>query len=184
VDELDSNLNYLKSFTGSGTFDGPFDVKVDINSNLFVTDYSNDAVYKVSQADVVLATSSGIPGGLYYPYQTAMTPDGHFYVADYDDSRVVGLDNNLAYTNQFDGSSGTAFSGPTGIASDRDGNLIVADYNNANVQKFTPSGTFIQSFGNTSVSNTFSSPYFVAVDSFNRIYVTDYDNENVSVFIQ
>jgi len=182
VDEFDQNLNFITSFTGTSSFHGPFDVRVDGNLNLYVTDYTDDVVYKVDQTDTVQATSSGIPSGLVTPYQTALAPNGSLYVADYGNTRVVGLNSSLVYTGSFDGSTGTAFLGPTGVAADSDGNLIVVDYTNANVQKFTPSGAFLKNIGNTAASVTFTSPYFLAVDSSNKVYVADYGATNVDVF--
>ena len=182
VDEFDLNLNFITAFTGSGTFSGPFDVRVDGNLNLYVTDYTNGEVYKVDQTDTVLATSSGIPSGLYNPYQTALAPNGNLYVADYNNSRVVGLNSSLVYTGSFDGSTGTAFDSIFGIAADSDGNLLVSDSANSNVQKFTPSGAFLKSLGNTAASVTFSEPYFLATDSGKKVYVVDSNNEQIDIF--
>ena len=52
-----------------------------------------------------------------------------------------------AVSNMFEGGRGTGkgeFDSPTGIAVDRNGNFLVADTNNGRIEKFSPTGTFLE----------------------------------------
>ena len=53
-------------------------------------------------------------------------------------------------TNMLDGGRGSdkgRFDGPTGIAVDANGNVLVADTNNGRIEKFSPTGGFLSSMG-------------------------------------
>ena len=126
------------------------------------------------------ATVITVPGARFA--SDMLLDAGNLYVADYNNSRVVGLNSSLVYTGSFDGSTGTAFDSIFGIAADSDGNLLVSDSANSNVQKFTPSGAFLKSLGNTAASVTFSEPYFLATDSGKKVYVVDSNNEQIDIF--
>ncbi len=81
------------------------------------------------------------------------------------------------------GASGEGrFSGPTGIASDHEGNVYVTDTGNGRVQKFNNSGGFVaewSAMGNSTES--LSSPMGIAVLD-NRVYVIDSILESVVVY--
>ncbi len=77
------------------------------------------------------------------------------------------------YTYKFKfGSNGTAtgqFKNPKGIAFDASGNVYVADYGNNRIQKFTSTGTHLQTIS----GNGLTSPNYIAIDKDGNIYVTD-----------
>jgi sugar lactone lactonase YvrE len=183
VDEYDQNLNYLQSFSGTGTFVSPFDVKVDNNLNLYVTDLGSSAVYKDSPADLVLATSSGVPGGFNVPFQTGMGSNGSLYVADYLNARVVVLNSSLVYTGSFDGTSAgaTPFTGPSGVVVDSQGTVIVSDDSNT-IQKFTTSGAYLGKITTGSAPVTYDRPFYMATDSNNLLYVANLNTNQVLIF--
>ena len=182
VDEFDQNLNFIQSFSGTGTFANPFDVKVDGNLNLYVTDLGTNEVYKDSPGDAILATSSGVPSGLSNPFQTGMGSNGSLYVADYLNARVVVLNSSLVYTGSFNGTSAgaTPFTFPNGVVVDSQGNVIVSDDDNT-VQKFTTSGAFLGKI-TSSTSVPFNRPFYMATDSNNKLYVANLDANQVLVF--
>ena len=75
------------------------------------------------------------------------------------------------------------FYGPAGVATDRFGNVYVADSYNQRVQKFTSKGEFITMWGSEGTRRgEFRLPYGVAVDSKGDIFVTDNVNNNVQKF--
>jgi DNA-binding beta-propeller fold protein YncE len=86
-------------------------------------------------------------------------------------------------TNMFEGGKGTGkgqFDFPRGIAADRGGNILVADTNNGRIQKFSPDGTFLRSFGEPGAGEAeFKEPSAVAVDLGGNIYVADTGNHRV-----
>lgn len=63
------------------------------------------------------------------------------------------------------------FLSPKGIAADGNGNLCVADYGNARVQKFTSTGSFITAWG--APDDRPFLPYGIAVDENDNVYVTE-----------
>jgi DNA-binding beta-propeller fold protein YncE len=82
-----------------------------------------------------------------------------------------------AATNMFDGGRGSdkgQFDSPTGIAVDGSGNVFVADTNNARIEKFAPSGTFLGAMGIKGTGfGQLGAPNGIAVDKAGNIYVAD-----------
>ncbi|HEY2047246.1 MAG TPA: 6-bladed beta-propeller [Candidatus Udaeobacter sp.] len=88
-----------------------------------------------------------------------------------------------AVSNMFEGGRGTGkgeFDSPVGIAVDRRGNFLVADTNNARIEKFSSKGTFLDSIGTKgSGQGQFGAPNGIAVDHSDNIYVADAGNHRV-----
>jgi sugar lactone lactonase YvrE len=73
-----------------------------------------------------------------------------------------------------DGGAETAlFSGPAGMAFDRDGNLIVADSRNSAVRKIDKSGMVTTLAENTASAPLFEYPWGIAIDTAGNIFVSD-----------
>src|SRR4030095_5702989 len=79
--------------------------------------------------------------------------------------------------NMFEGGRGNGkgeFDSPTGIAVDTSGNILVADTNNGRIEKFSPTGAFITTFGAKGTGyGQLSAPNGIAVDRKGNIYVAD-----------
>lgn len=130
-----------------------------------------------------------------YPMGVAMAGDGTVFVGDSYGNRVrrvtpAGLVTTLAGTNTagaLDGNGNAAqFGNPKGLAIDPAGNVFVADDNNANIRKVTPTGdvtTFVGSAGlrgttdATGTNALFYDPWGVAMDAAGSIYVADTGNQ-------
>jgi DNA-binding beta-propeller fold protein YncE len=88
-----------------------------------------------------------------------------------------------AVSNMFEGGRGTGkgeFDSPIGIAVDRNGNFLVADTNNGRIEKFAPTGTFLDIIGTKgSGQGQLGAPNGIAVDSAGNIYVADASNHRV-----
>ncbi|PYI95230.1 MAG: hypothetical protein DMF00_16265 [Verrucomicrobia bacterium] len=80
-------------------------------------------------------------------------------------------------TNMFQGGKGAGngqFNSPTGIAVDGNGHIFVADTNNARIEKFAPSGTFLGAMGIKGAGfGQLGAPNGIAVDPAGNIYVAD-----------
>jgi DNA-binding beta-propeller fold protein YncE len=72
------------------------------------------------------------------------------------------------------------FDFPAGIAVDRNGNFLVSDTNNGRIEKFSPTGTFLDIIGTKgSGAGQLGAPNGIAVDSAGNIYVADAGNHRV-----
>ncbi len=155
--------------TGSAArFNNPQSVAVDSAGNVYVADYNNHTIRKVTPDGLVttlagLAGSSGTNDGMgsagrfNYPAGVAVDSAGNVYVADANNCAIRkvtpgGVVTTLAGLAAFDpwgnpvgGSadgtgSAARFNDPAGVAVDSAGNLYVADRGNATIRKVTPGG--------------------------------------------
>jgi DNA-binding beta-propeller fold protein YncE len=89
--------------------------------------------------------------------------------------QLTSLPESLS--NMFQGGKGAGngqFDSPTGIAVDGEGNILVADTNNARIEKFAPSGTFLGAMGIKGTGfGQLGAPNGIAVDKAGTIYVAD-----------
>jgi hypothetical protein len=150
--------------TGSAArFYFPHGVAVDSGGNVYVADYNNFTVRKVTSAGAVttLAGATGVQGSLdgtgsaaqfRLPFGVAVDGAGNVYVADRDNQAIReissgGVVTTLAGTASFfssgsaDGTGSAAqFYFPEGVATDNAGNVYVADQSNHMVRKITSGG--------------------------------------------
>ena len=138
-------------------FNKPTSVAVDTSGNLFVADYNNHLIRKISPAWSVttvagVANTTGSADGMgtaasfNSPRSVALDTIGTVYVADKFNHRIrkitpAGLVSTLAggAAGFADGTIGTAhFNSPTGIAVDASGNLYVCEQTNRRIRKITP----------------------------------------------
>ena len=151
--------------TGSAArFDHPSALTFDGSGNLYVTDYNNSLIRKVTSAGVVttVAGVAGIAGasdGVGYnltpallnnPSGTAVGSGGNIYVADTANSVirqitpagvVTTFAGNINLGVSRDGTTTAAgFLAPAGLTADAAGNLYVADTGSHLIRKITPAG--------------------------------------------
>jgi sugar lactone lactonase YvrE len=197
--------------SGEGQFDGPYDVAIDSQNNVYVTDFVNDRIQKFDSDGNFITTwgSAGSGEGQFDgPYGVATDSQNNVYVTDYGNDRIQVFSPSIGATTttitpppspeteqqnqqQYSfvrawGSNGTGngeFNDPEGIAIDSSGYVYVAEYYNNRIQKFTADGTFITSWGSEGSGNgQFSSPYDVAIDSSGYVYVADFANDRIQKF--
>lgn len=98
-----------------------------------------------------------------------------------------GVGSPLSYTFGFKfGSNGTGngqFQDPHDIGFNAAGDLFITDRIRNDIQKFTPTGTYISKFGGTgSADGQLNVPYSCQVDASGNIYVADRENNRVQKF--
>lgn len=101
-------------------------------------------------------------------------------ITDFQIKRKSDLDKEIGIYSEFrtkdwsrtwggEGSANGQFKRPAGIAIDKDGNVYVVDQSNKRIQKFTPEGKWLNSWG----QNLFNSPENILYHSKGSLYVTD-----------
>ena len=187
--------------TGSAAqFYYPNGVAVDSSGTVYVADYTNNRIRKITAAGVVTTLAgSGVAGyadgigsaaQFTNPAGMAIDSSGTLYVADTNNHRIrkitaAGVVTTLAgsgVAGNADG-IGTAaqFNGPFAVIVDSSGTLYVADTNNQRIRKVTSAGAVttlagsgIASFADgTGSAAMFNYPMGIAVDASGTLYVGD-----------
>lgn len=101
-------------------------------------------------------------------------------------STDADVDTNVPPVSAFKGGQGRErgqFEKPRGIAADAAGNLYVADWGNSRIQKFSPEGEFLKTFGKSGTNEgELREPNGITVDSAGKIYVADALNHRLIKF--
>jgi serine/threonine-protein kinase len=194
----------------AASFFNPFGVAVDAAGNVYVGDYNNHKIRKITSAGVVttLAGSgtvgavdaTGTAASFYQPAGVAVDAAGNVYVADGSNHKIrkitsAGVVTTLAGSGTIGAvdATGTAasFKYPYGIAVDAAGNVYVGDSNNHKIRKITSAGVVTTLAGSGAIGATdatgtaasFNFPYGVAVDAAGNAYVADYGNNKIRKII-
>lgn len=188
-------------------FRNPGDVAVDSAGNVYVADWLNHTIRKITPAGVV-STLAGSPGSqgnadgvgaaaqLNFPRSVAVDTAGNVYVASAHAIRkitpaavVTTLAGSANGIGSADGTGSAArFRHPDGVAVDSAGNLWVADTYNHTIRKITPAGVVSTVAGLAGSQGSadgagnvarFRLPQSVAVDQEGVVYVADTYNQTI-----
>jgi hypothetical protein len=161
--------NGIQGFSGDGgiatsaQIDNPQGLVFDAVGNMFIADYGNDRVRKVSTVGII-STFAGNgtccslgDGGqataaeLFYPTGITCDTEDNVYIADRNNKRIRKV-NTLGIISTIAGNGILGYSGdggqatvaeiadPTGVAFDDTGNMYIADYYNSRIRKVTNVG--------------------------------------------
>ena len=188
---------------GTGTaaqFNYPSGVAIDSSGTVYVADFFNNRIRKITPAGVVttlagsgvagFADGNGTAAQFFYPTGVAVDSSGTVYVADSYNHRIrkitpAGVVTTLAGSGVagFADGTGTAaqFYNPQGVVVDSSGTMYVADSGNHRIRKITSAGVVTTLAGSgvagfadgTGAAAQISGPAGVAVDSSGTVYVAD-----------
>ena len=177
--------------SANGQFSTPDDIAIDGSMNIYVADQFNDREEVFSSSKVFQYKRTywgGTTNTVTFNGADGMTlanssPSAPLWVADYGNNRVLEVSQAGALLNKLGANSGEggpcsnapgAFCNPTTVAVDGAGYVYVADTGNLRISKFSPSGTFLQSFGSYGGGKgQFYGLEGVAIDSANDIYASN-----------
>jgi len=151
---------YIDATGTSARFVYPTGITIDASGNLFVADYGNNKIRKITSARVVTTiagSSYGFADGLGTvakfdsPIGITVDDSGNIYVADRYNYKIrkispLGMVTTLAGTGGIGFANGegaiASFDNPIGIAIDASGNVFIGDSGNHKIRKLTQ-GTII-----------------------------------------
>lgn len=191
----------------------PTALALDLGSQLLIADTDNHRIRRVNLMTRQIETIAGtgiqgftgdgglaIQAALALPRGLAFTPDGGVLIADFGNNRIrritsQGLIEAVAGNGGFGFSGdngpalGASFRGPSGIALDVSGNLLIADSGNHRIRRVSSNGVITTVIGNGTASLTgdggpaltagLNTPTSIVVDSLGNVFLTDRDNRRL-----
>lgn len=187
-------------------FNSPYRPAIDQQGNIYIADRDNNMIREITPGGTVSTVAGsgkagyedgpGATAEFHQPIDVAVDAQHNIYVADNlnHSIRKIAPDGTVS-TLAGNGSAGFAdgqgsaarFSSPSGVAVDKDGNILVADRKNQRIRKITPDGTVSTVAGSgtagmddgTATSASFHDPYGVCVGPDGGIYVADLVNNKI-----
>jgi sugar lactone lactonase YvrE len=164
----------------AATFDAPAGVAVDSSGNVYVAEYGNNDIRKITPEGAVTlfagstagptgeghANGTGSAASFWNPTGVAVDSAGNVYVADESNNEIRKITPDGAVTlfagsptgaiGNSDGTGQSAlFSAPNGIAIDSSGNLWVTDSANNEIREITIPGAVVTTpYGNGTAGRT------------------------------
>lgn len=216
----DANLNMIRKISAKGlvsTFAGnpkkdakngqdtaarfnyPTGVTVDKNDNVYVADFGNNMIRKITPTGFVSTFAGSVNYGnkdangtsarFNLPYSLVFDPlSGDIIVADTYNNKIRRISprgdvTTIAGTGapgRADGITTRAtFKIPYSVAVDKNGVIYVADQGNNCIRKVIPGNPgWVSNFTDT----TYTSPYGIAVDNLNRVYLSTVEDFGIIQF--
>jgi tripartite motif-containing protein 71 len=180
----------VEKFTDSGVyvtqwggFENPDGIAVDNSGHVYVTDTGWGRVWETSDTGAPVTYwdgSAGIGGNKNQPAGIFLDASKNIYVSESSTNQIVKYSNAGVSLTAWGasapatGSTAGDFYNPEGLVIDLSGNVEVADWGNGRVERFTSTGTFLQTIGSQGYgTGQFTDTEFVATDMSGNLYVTD-----------
>lgn len=175
----------------NGQFNYPWDVAVDSECRIAVSDTRNHRVQLFSPDGVFLYKYGyeNTPTMWKYfdsPRGVCFTPDGNLIVSDFNNHTLVSIDSRFSsartLTCEAVDNGNKPFLRPQGVVIDDKGNIIVADSRNHRIQVFNSNGRFLWKYGvhGTGIKEM-DRPADIALLPDGKIAIVDFGNNRVLV---
>ncbi len=193
----------------SAALGGPQGVALDSGGNLYISEYQNGRIRRVTAAGLISTIAGGatgdtgaaVLGWLSSPNSVAKDSAGNLYIADTNNHRVRKVDasGNVTtfagtgipgYAGDSGPAAGAQLNYPQSVAADSSGNLYIADTGNNRIRKVDGSGNIATFAGNgvccgfsgdggSPASAQLNAPSAIAVDASGHVYIVDQNNQRV-----
>ena len=184
-----SSSGFLDGAVSSARFNNPKSVAVDNFGNLYVADYDNHRIRKISIDGTVSTIAGGIIGYIdgngtsaRFAYPTGVDVDiyGNVYVADHGNHKIRKITPDGTVTTLAGGFQGlldglgtaARFNFPLDVSVDNNGFVYVSDRNNHRIRKISPTGQV------TTLASV-QSPNGLEVDDSGTIYVANFNANRI-----
>lgn len=192
---------------------GPRGVSVDKHGNIFVADAGNHRVRKITANGIIhTIAGTGVAGfsgdgnsataaNLNGPYNVVSDDAGNLFIADVDNQRIRrintdGIISTIAgngiggYNGDNRPATSASLFEPIGVATDRMGNIYVADGWNNRIRHIdghtgvitSIAGNGIAGYNGDDIAATaaqLNNPYGVSVDNSGNVFIADYNNNRI-----
>ena len=200
-------MGYADGTGEDARFGEPRGLAIDLSGNIIVGDFYNNRIRKVTPAGVVttlagsglsaFSDGTGDDASFYQPYGVAVDLSGNIIVADGGNRRIRNITNPGGVVTTLAGGSqgsadgigtGASFYEPIGLAIDKSGKVIVADFKNNRIRRITNPGGVVTTLAGsgtgtlvdgTGTGASFFYPRGVAIDSGGNIIVADTQNNRI-----
>nr|WP_294946646.1 hypothetical protein [uncultured Mucilaginibacter sp.] len=188
------NPGYADGTGATATFNTPIGIAVDANGNVYVADYGNNLVRKITPAGVVTTIAGsrtvgyvngvGIAANFNKPTGIALDANGNIYVAEPLNHAIRKIDANMLVTTFTGGPAATSWLGnPNALSIDAAGNFWISDASgrilkiSAGKKLTVLAGTSGTTGATNGAGNNalFNNPTGIAASAGN-VYVADYGN--------
>jgi hypothetical protein len=148
----------VSAFVTSPLFNGPGTLAVGLDGTLYVSNYNDNAIFKVSPSGTV-TTITTLPGGADVA-GLAIDHSGNIYASMYTGGKIIkitpaGIASDFAFTSL-----------PAGGVCDSSGNFYVRDRASPNIKQYSPAGALIGLHSSPVLTHM----YQLAIDSQDNIY--------------
>jgi sugar lactone lactonase YvrE len=181
-------------------FNLPLTLAVDSAGDVYVADYGNNTIRKVTPIGTNWVVTT-LAGGFNGPQGVAVDTNGNVYVADEGNCTIrkvtpagvvttlAGLAGNIGTVDATNNAARFAY--PIGVAVDMAGNVYVVDNGDYTIRKVTPVGTnwvvttlaglagYIAEIDGTGSAARFNEPFGLAGDMAGNLYVADSGNSTI-----